>query len=71
MVIKNIKSILKNKCCMTITQVNLTLLSMFTIMSQGVGFYLLDSNKMNSRLFIFVVIFGFIYNILFYKTYVN
>ena len=56
---------------MTKTQVNLTLLSMFTIMSQGVGFYLLDSNKMNSRLFIFVVIFGFIYNILFYKTYVN
>jgi len=71
MVVNNIKYILKDKCSMSKTQINLTLLSMFTILSQGVGFYLLDSSKMNSRLFIFVVIFGFIYNILFYKTYVN
>jgi hypothetical protein len=71
MVVKNIKSILANKCAMNKTQINLTLLSMFTIMSQGLGFYLINPDKMNSRLFIFVLIFGFIYNILFYKTYVN
>lgn len=71
MVVNNIKYILKDKCSMSKTQINLTLLSMFTILSQGVGFYLLNREKMNSRLFIFVVIFGFIYNILFYKTYVN
>lgn len=71
MVVKNIKYILKNKCEMSKTQINLTLLSMFTIMSQGIGFYLLNGDNMNTRLFIFVVIFGFIYNILFFKTYAN
>ena len=71
MVVNNIKYILKDKCSMSKTQINLTLLSMFTILSQGVGFYLLNKEKMNARLFIYVVIFGFIYNILFYKTYVN
>ena len=71
MVVNNIKYILKDKCAMSKTQINLTLLAMFTIMSQGIGFYLLNGDKMNSRLFIFVVLFGFIYNILFYKTYVN
>ena len=71
MVVNNIKCFLKDKCLMSKTQINLTLLSMFTILSQGVGFYLLNPDKMNLRLFIFVFIFGFIYNILFYKTYVN
>lgn len=71
MVVNNIKYILKDKCSMSKTQINLTLLSMFTIISQGIGFYFLNKQKMNIRLFILVIIFGFIYNILFYKTYTD
>jgi hypothetical protein len=66
-----LKCILRDNCDMNPSQVNLTLLSFLTIIIQGIGFYFIDKNKMNIHLFIFVIIFGLIYNIMYYKTYVN
>ena len=51
------------------TQLKLTLLSMLTILFQGVGFYFIDKEGMKSKYFIFVIFFGFVYNIMYYKTY--
>ena len=52
-------------------QINLTLLSLFTIIIQGIGFYFIDKEGIDIKLFLFVIVFGFIYNILYYKTYVK
>ncbi len=71
MVIKTLKCTLENKCGMNKTQINLTLLSLFTIIIQGVGFYFIDKQRMNMHLFLFLILFGFIYNIVYYKTYAN
>lgn len=68
---KKIKCMLKNNCGMNTTQINLTILSLFTIVLQGIGFYFIDRKRMNTQLFFFVILFGFIYNIMYYKTYVN
>jgi len=70
MVYKLVKGTLTNKLGMSRIQINLTILSMITIIVQGIGFYFIDKN-MNLKLFIFVVLFGFIYNIVYYKTYLN
>ena len=71
MVIKTLKCTLENKCGMNKTQINLTLLSLFTIIIQGVGFYFIDKERMNMHLFLFLILFGFIYNIVYYKIYAN
>jgi hypothetical protein len=71
MIIKTLKCTLQDKCGMNKTQIDLTLLSVFTIIFQGFGFYFINKNGVDLRLFLFVVIFGFIYNILYYKTYVT
>jgi len=71
MVIKTLKCTLQNKCGMNKTQINLTLLSLFTIIIQGVGFYFIDKERMNMHLFLFLILFGFIYNIVYYKIYAN
>jgi hypothetical protein len=71
MVIKTLKCTLENKCGMNKNQINLTLLSLFTIIIQGVGFYFIDKEGINVKMFLFVIVFGFIYNILYYKTYVK
>jgi hypothetical protein len=71
MVLKTIKCTLQNKCGMNKTQINLTLLSLFTIIIQGVGFYFIDKERMNMHLFLFLILFGFIYNVVYYKIYAN
>ncbi len=53
------------------TQINLTMLSLFTIIFQGIGFYFIDKDKMNLHLFLFVILFGFVYNVVYYKTFAN
>ncbi len=69
MVLTDFKCNLKNKCGLDDVQMKLIILSMFTIIFQGVGLYLIDKKGIKSRFFIFVVIFGFLYNIMYYKTY--
>jgi len=69
MYLKNLKCSLKNTCGMNESQLKMTLLSMFTILFQGIGFYFIDQKGIKTRYFIFVIIFGFIYNIMYYKTY--
>ena len=71
MLIKTLKCTLENKCGMNKNQINLTLLSLFTIIIQGIGFYFIDKEGIDIKLFLFVIVFGFIYNILYYKTYVK
>jgi len=71
MVFNFIKCTLKNKCNMNSNQINLTVLSMFSIIIQGIGFYFMDKEKMRMNLFVLVIIFGFIYNIVYFKTYIN
>jgi hypothetical protein len=65
----NLKCSLKNTCGMNESQLKMTLLSMFTILFQGIGFYFIDNKGMKYKYFIFVILFGFIYNIMYYKTY--
>ncbi len=71
MVIKTLKCTLENKCGMNKTQINLTILSLFTIIFQGIGFYFIDKKRMNMHLFLFVILFGFVYNVVYYKTFAN
>jgi len=71
MLIKTLKCTLENKCGMNKNQINLTLLSLFTIIIQGVGFYFIDKEVIDIRLFLFVIVFRFVYNVLYYKTYVK
>jgi len=65
----NFKCSIKNTCNLNDTQLKMILLSMFTILFQGIGFYFIDKNGMNIKYFIFVMLFGFIYYIMYYKTY--
>lgn len=67
--LKNLKCIIKNTCGMNEQQLKLTILSMFTILFQGFGFYFIDKRGIKTKYFIFLIIFGFIYNIMYYKTY--
>ena len=71
MVLDNIKCSLQDKCGMNKTQVNLTLLGLLTILIQGIGFYFIDKDKINIKLFMFLIISGFIYNIVYFKTYAS
>jgi len=71
MVFNNLKCTLQNTCNMTDTQMKLTILAMLTIVFQGIGFYFIDKKGIRIELFIFVVIFGFLYNILYFKTFIN
>ena len=71
MVFNNLKCTLQNTCNMTDTQMKLTILAMLTIVFQGIGFYFIDKKGIRIELFIFVVIFGFLYNILYFKTFKN
>jgi hypothetical protein len=65
----NFKCKFKEICKLNDNQLKLTMLSMLTILLQGIGFYFIDKKGIKIKYFIFVVIFGFIYNIMFYKTY--
>ena len=65
----NFKCSIKNTCNLNDTQLKMILLSMFTILFQGIGFYFTNKNGMNIKYFIFVMLFGFIYYIMYYKTY--
>lgn len=65
----HLKCSFKNTCSMNETQLKMTLLSMFTILFQGLGFYFIDQKGMKTKYFIFVILFGFFYNIMYYKTY--
>ena len=65
------KSFLKDKFALSHLQANLTILSMITLFFQGIGFYFIDNDKMNKNSFIFLMITGLVYNIFYFKTYVN
>ena len=71
MVLNNLKCSLQDKCGMNKTQINLTLLGLFTIIIQGIGFYFIDKDKLNMKLFMFLIISGFFYNVMYYKTYAS
>lgn len=69
MVLSDLKCNMKNKCGLSEIQFKLIILSMFTIVFQGVGLYFIDKKGIKAEFFIFVIIFGFFYNIMYYKTY--
>ena len=69
--LKNLKCALEIQCGMTETQIKLTILSMLTIIFQGIGLYFMDKRVIKFNLFIFVIIFGFVYNIMYFKTFIN
>jgi hypothetical protein len=71
MVLQNLKCTLQNTCGMSETQIKLTILAMLTILFQGIGFYFIDKKGIRVELFMFVVIFGFLYNIMYFKTFIN
>ncbi len=71
MPISKLKCVLQEKCHMTNTQIKLTILSMLTIIFQGIGFYFIDQKGVRTELFLFVILFGFLYNILYFKTFIN
>lgn len=69
MVYNKLKCSFQNICGMNETQIKLTLLSMFTVIMQGIVFYFIDKKGVKIKFFIFVILFGFFYNIVYYKTY--
>lgn len=71
MILEGLKCTLKSKCGMTETQMKLTILAMLTILFQGIGFYFIDKKGIRIELFMFVIIFGFLYNIMYFKTFIN
>jgi hypothetical protein len=71
MVLDNIRCSLQDKCGMNKTQINLTLLGLLTILIQGIAFYFIEKDKMNVKLFMFLIISGFFYNIIYFKTYAS
>jgi len=68
---KIIRSIMKDKFQLSHMQANLTILSMITLLFQGIGFYFIDNNSMNKNAFILLMIIGVVYNVFYFKTYVN
>ena len=66
-----LRSTLKDRFELSHIQANLTILSMITLLFQGMGFYFLDNDRMNKNAFILLILFGIIYNIFYFKTYVN
>ena len=71
MVLSNIKCSLQNNCGLNNTQINLTLVSLFGIVIQGVGFYFIEKDKMNMKLFVFLILVGLVYNVIYFKIYAN
>jgi hypothetical protein len=65
------KDFLKDQFALSHLQANLIILSMITLFFQGMGFYFIDYDRMNKNAFIFLMITGLIYNIFYFKTYVN
>ena len=61
----------KNTCGLNTTQMNLIFIATIAIVCQGIGFYYINGRKMNIKLFLFVVVIGIVYNILYFKTYVT
>jgi hypothetical protein len=66
-----IRSIMKDKFKLSHLQANLTILSMITLLFQGIGFYFVDSDRMNKNAFLLLIIIGIVYNVFYFKTYVN
>jgi hypothetical protein len=71
MLINNLKYILGKTCYMSETQIKLTILAMLTIVFQGIIFYIIDNKGIRIELFAFVILFGFIYNVVYFKTFIN
>jgi hypothetical protein len=65
------KEFLKNQFALSHLQANLTILSMITLFFQGIGFYFIDYDRMNKNSFVFLIIAGLVYNIFYFKTYLN
>lgn len=62
---------MKDKFQLSHIQANLTILSMITLLFQGIGFYFIDNDRMNTNAFLLLIIIGIVYNIFYFKTYVN
>jgi hypothetical protein len=69
--IEYFKCKVKNTCGLNVNQLNLVFLATISIVFQGIGFYYIDRDKMNMKLFFMVVVVGILYNILYFKTYLN
>ncbi len=51
---------MKDKFKLSHLQANLTILSMITLLFQGIGFYFVDNDRMNKNAFLLLLVIGIV-----------
>jgi membrane protein CcdC involved in cytochrome C biogenesis len=66
-----IKKYLQNKLDLTENQANLLILGVVTTIFQGIIYNFIDHNSFSSKYFLMTILMSIVYNMFYYKTYVN
>mgnify|MGYP003333839029 CR=1 FL=1 len=67
----NIKTYLQDKLDLTENQVNLLILSSVTTIFQGIIYNFIDHKSFSRKYFLLTILMSMIYNLFYYKMYVN